>query len=302
MKLTRTNYRGLLFIAPFFIFYLIFNLYPIIHTLLLSFYHYDGYKEPVFIGIKNYLGLFVDKFFWQSFFNTWKIWFPNIIMQLVLALLFSVLFTNIRLKIKGVGFYRAVFYFPNLVTAASIALLFVVVLDWQHGALNQILFGSDSSKYINWMIKPWRARMVVSIIQTWMWFGHSMILLMAGLQGIPSTYYEAAQIDGAKESQIFFRITLPLLMPILTYVVITSLIGGMQIFDIPYVISITPGVAGTGEAERALVTMVTYVYNTAFKYNRLGYASAVSYLLFVIIALFSFIYLKIINIKFKEAV
>jgi multiple sugar transport system permease protein len=267
-----------------------------LYTLFLSFTKYDGFKDPVLIGFKNYKSLMVNKYFWNSFINTWKIWLPNIILQLVIALFMANWLTNARLKIKKVGFFRAVFYFPNIVTAASIAVLFIVILDWQHGALNQILFGQEADKYIYWMVNPARTQFIISLIQTWMWFGVSMIILMAGIQGIPSTYYEAAVIDGATEGQIFFKITLPLLMPVLTYVVITSLIGGMQIFDIPFVISIGPGVVG--EVEKALSTMVVYLYNTGFRYNRMGYASSISYVLFIITVCFSVIYLRITKTSF----
>jgi len=267
-----------------------------LYTLFLSFTRYDGFKDPILIGFKNYKDLIVNKYFWNSFINTWKIWLPNIGLQLIIALFTANWLTNARLKIKNIGFFRAVFYFPNLVTAASIAVLFIVILDWQHGALNQILFKQETDKYIYWMVNPSRTQFIISLIQTWMWFGVSMIILMAGIQGIPLAYYEAAVIDGATEGQIFFKITLPLLMPVLTYVVITSLIGGMQIFDIPFVISIGPGVVG--EVEKALSTMVVYLYNTGFRYNRMGYASSISYMLFIITVCFSVIYLRITKTSF----
>ncbi|MCG8571914.1 MAG: sugar ABC transporter permease [Spirochaetes bacterium] len=300
MKYKNLKRTGILFIIPFFFFYIAFNLYPIIYTFFLSLTNYDGYADPVFIGIKNYLDLFSDKTFWAAFLNTWQIWLPNIIMQMTLALTIAAIFTNIRLRIKGKGIFRAVFYFPNLVTAASIALLFVVLLDWQFGAFNQILFGDNKDLYVNWMVNSHRAKFVVSIIQTWMWFGHSLIILMAGIEAIPTTFYEAAEVDGANEVQKFFKITIPLLAPILTYVMVTSLIGGMQIFDIPYVIGNGPMVRGTA-AEQGLQTMVAFLYNRAFRYNRFGYASAVSYVLFVLTALFSFVYLKVTSGSRKEA-
>jgi len=292
----KRNYKNLLFVLPFFVFFLAFHLYPMLYTLFLSFTKYDGFKDPVLIGFKNYKDLIVNKYFWNSFINTWKIWLPNIGLQLIIALFTANWLTNARLKIKNIGFFRAVFYFPNLVTAASIAVLFIVILDWQHGALNQILFKQETGKYIYWMVNPARTQFIISLIQTWMWFGVSMIILMAGIQSIPSTYYEAAVIDGATEGQIFFKITLPLLMPVLTYVVITSLIGGMQIFDIPFVVSIGPGVVG--EVEKALSTMVVYLYNTGFRYNRMGYASSISYMLFIITVCFSVIYLRITKTSF----
>lgn len=296
----KRNYRPLFFILPFFAFFLTFHLYPMLYTLFLSFTRYDGFRDPVSVGVNNYKSLIVNKYFWNSFINTWRIWGPNIALQLIIALFTANWLTNIRLKIKRVGLFRAVFYFPNIVTAASIALLFVVVLDWQHGALNQLLFGKAVEKYIQWLVIPTRAQFFISLIQTWQWFGVSMIFLMAGIQGIPSSFYEAAVVDGANERQIFFKITLPLLMPVLTYVIITSLIGGMQIFDIPYIVSIGPTIRGIGETEKALWTMVVYLYKTGFSYNRLGYASAISYMLFIITVSFAVIYLKVTRTSFRS--
>jgi len=296
--MTKKNYRNLLFVLPFFVFFLAFHLYPMLYTLFLSFTKYDGFMDPIFVGFNNYKSLIVNKHFWNSFINTWKIWLPFFILHLIIALLIANWLTNTRLKIKKVGFYRAVFYFPNLVTAASIALLFIVILDWQHGALNQILFGKETGKYIYWMVNPARAQFIISLIQTWRCFGSTTIILMAGIQGIPLTYYEAAVVDGATDRQIFFKITLPLLIPILTYITISGFIGGMQIFDVPFIISIGPGVAG--EIDKALSTNIVYLYNTAFKYNRMGYASSISYMLFILTICFSVIYLKITKTSFRS--
>jgi cellobiose transport system permease protein len=311
----RKKHIGILFILPFFIFYLVFQFYPVLFSLFLSFTDWDGFAEPVFTGFANYGRIFTELYaritganlldipgeFWLAFVNTWRIWLPNIIMQLVIAMAVAVSFTNTRIKLKGAGFFRGIFYFPNLVTAASIGVLAMVVLDWQHGALNQLLFGDDKQAYISWLADPVTAQFIISIIQTWMWFGYTMIILMAGLQGIPITYYEAAQLDGASVLRTFFRITLPLLLPILTFVVITSLIGGMQLFDIPYIIisRFKHGSVidfGTDTA-KALSTSIYYMYNQAFGLTQpsFGYAAAVSYMLFVLIAFFSVLYLRLIK-------
>ncbi|MEM5947610.1 sugar ABC transporter permease [Spirochaetia bacterium 38H-sp] len=286
MRERRTERMGYLFILPFFLFLVLFSFYPLINTLVLSFHRYDGLLTFKPVGIKHYAGLITDSKFWTAFISTWQIWLPNILMQLALAFLVSVLFTEVRLKVKGVGFFRAVFFFPNLVTAASIALLVNVMLDWKHGALNQMLFGDNIEAYINWWKEPARAQFIVSIIQTWLWFGYTAIILTTGIQGIPRTYYEAAYVDGASSWQIFWKITMPLLAPIVTYVVITSLIGGMQIFDIPYILR-----AGlSGATGTALTTMVVYLYDMGFRFHRMGYAAAVSYMLFFLIVALSLIY------------
>ncbi|MBN1798351.1 MAG: sugar ABC transporter permease [Spirochaetales bacterium] len=317
MKMQK-KYIGLLFILPFFIFYITFNLYPVFYTFFLSLTKWDGFADPEFIGFHHYARIFTelgtrfagaDKLdvpgeFWLAFINTWRIWLPNIIMQLVIALFLGVIFTNTRLKMRGVSFFRAIFYFPNLVTAASVGILALVLLDWQHGAINQIIHGPAANfpggsypPELNILVNPMRAQMVVSIIQTWQWFGVSMILLMAGMQGIPKTYYEAADLDGASATQTFFKITLPLLMPVFTFVIVTSLIGGMQIFDIPFVFTTGTMVGVGGETGKALTTMVLYMYRQAFGLTNpnFGYAAAISYMLFVLIGIFSIIYLKMIT-------
>ncbi len=318
MKVKR-NYSGLLFILPFFIFYLAFHLYPIMYTFFLSLTRWDGFADPEFIGFHHYARIFSELYarltgadtldipggFWMAFVNTWRIWLPNITLQLVISLFLSAIFTNTRLRMRGIGFFRAVFYFPNLVTAASVGVLALLLLDWQHGAINQILYGPAANfpgglypSEFHILKDPVKAQFVISIIQTWKWFGVTMILLIAGMQGIPKTYYEAADLDGASAVQAFFKITLPLLMPVFSFVIVTSLIGGMQIFDIPLVFSrgTLAGQVG-GETGKALTTMVFYMYANAFGLTQpnFGYAAAVSYMLFVLIALFSILYLKMIT-------
>jgi len=286
------NKYGYLFISPFFIVFSIFGIYPIFLSLYMSFTDYKGIGSPFkanWVGLQQYLRLASDKYFLQAFVNTWKIWGVNIILQLSLALILAILFSDLRLKLKGLSLFRAIFYLPNLMTVSSVALLFLYILDWQHGALNGLLLKYGFiSKPVNWLGEPITAQLSVSLIQTWLWFGHTFIIIFAGIQGISKDYFEAAMIDGANRWQTFFKVTLPLLKPIMIYVVITSLIGGLQLFEIPFLISQN----GLGGPEGSLVTMVLYLYNQAFKYHNFGYASAVAYGLFLIILIFSMIVFK----------
>ena len=291
-SLIKRPLAGYLFILPFFLFFVAFNLYTIGYSLFLSFTHYDAFNPPVWVGFENYARLIQDSRFWDAFANTWKIWLPNIIMQLSLALFLAVVFTNRRPRIRGMKFFRSVFYFPNLITMASVALLFMVLLDWQHGALNQLLFGENQGEYIHWLRHPDRARFIISLIQTWMWFGYTLIIFIAGIQGISPSYYESAIVEGANGWQTFSRITLPLLRPIMAFVVITSLIGGMQLFDVPHVIT-----GGTGGRGNALVTNIIFMYNAAFTHDQIGYGASVAWGLFVLILAFSLIYIKLVGIK-----
>ena len=289
--------RGYLFILPFLIVFLVFSIYPILRTLYLSFTNFDGFTDPQFVGIDNYKRLFGDSIFWSAFGNTLKICIINIVAKLGLAFLLTIIFSDIKYKIRGLSIFRALFYLPNLIAATSVAFLFAQLLDWQYGSINQMLLdaGIISSK-INWLGQPKTAVLAVGIIGAWMWFGNSFLMLMAGVQGISKDYYEAAYIDGAGRWKVFTNITLPLLKPIMLYVAITSLIGGLQIFDIPFLIT-----DGIGSPSGALNTTVMYLFNTAFKYNNVGYAAAIAYGLFFIIAIFSAITFKTMYGSKKEA-
>ncbi|WNF38527.1 sugar ABC transporter permease [Bacillaceae bacterium IKA-2] len=282
------NY-GYLFILPFFIIFITFTIYPIILTFYYSLTSYTGMGSPEFIGLANYQRLITDSYFLQAFINTLYIWGINFSFQLSIALLLAVLFSDLRLKMKGLSFFRAIFYLPNLITIASVALLFGILLGWHHGTINHLLLDLGIiSQPINWLNSPTTARWSVALIGAWMWFGHTFIILMAGIAGISNDYYEAAIIDGANRFQTFINVTIPLLKPILLYVLITSLIGGLQIFDLPMLIT-----DGMGSPQGSLNTMVLYLYNQAFRFNNYGYAAAVAYGLFLITVLFSIVIFKV---------
>ncbi|MEJ6529092.1 carbohydrate ABC transporter permease [Exiguobacterium sp. USCH10] len=279
---------GYLFIAPFWVVFLTFSIYPVFLTLYYSFTNYTGSPGEEVVGFANYTRLLTDTYFIEAFFNTIKIWGINFVLQIGLALLLALIFSDLRLKLKGLSFFRSFFYLPNLITISSVALLFGILLDWQHGSLNMVLMKIGLiSDPINWLAEPVTAQLSVSLILTWMWFGHSFIIVMAGVSGISTDYFEAAHIDGANRWQMFTKVTLPLLKPILLYIMITSLIGGLQLFDLPMLIT-----DGIGSPDGSLNTMVLYLYNQAFKYNNYGYASAVAYGLFLITLIFSAVVFK----------
>lgn len=286
---------GLIFCLPFLITFLIFQLYPILYSLYLSFTYQENSRTFVFTGLDNYQDLLHDAVFWKSVANTWKIWLMCFIPQIVSVLLLAVLLTQYR--IRHAGFFRAVSYLPNLVTAASVGVLFAALFDWQTGSVNSILqsLGIIGEK-INWMGSPAFAQGITSFIQWWMWFGYSSILLTAGITAISQEIIDASVVDGASNSQRLFRITLPLLKPTMLYVLVTSLIGGMQIFDIPMTLT-----KGDGEPQKSLMTMVLYLYNMAFKNKDYSYGATISYGLFIIILLFSILFFKVLYGKKEEA-
>jgi multiple sugar transport system permease protein len=285
------NKFGYAFISPFFFVFLVFNAYPIFYTLYLSFMRYKGYGRKLFIGLENYKLLFKDPNVVDAFLNTIKIWGVNIFFQILIALLLVMVFSDIKYKVKGLGFFRVVFYLPNLIAATSISLIFVKLLDRDYGVVNQLLFNLGwIDKAIGWLTEPILAQMSVSGIQTWMWFGNSFILFMASVQAVSKETFEAASIDGAGRFAILKNITIPSIKPILMYVMITGLIGGLQLFDIPFLIT-----DGLGFPEGSLNTMIVYIYNMAFVYKNYGYAAALSFALFIVIAIFTIVFTVLTN-------
>lgn len=288
------NNIAYLFVLPFVIVFLVFSVYPVLRTLQLSFTDYPGYGKLNFTGITNYLRVFKDKYFWKALGHTLNIWIPNIVLQLGTAFLLTIVFSDMKFKIKGLGFFRAVFYLPQLIAATSVAFLYKTLLDWRYGTFNQILMKLGlCSQPVDWLGKTSTAPYVVSVISAWMWFGSSFIMLMAGVQGISRDYFEAAAIDGAGRWTIFGKITLPLLKPILLYVSITSLIGGLQMFDLPFLM-----LGGTkGDPHGSTQTMVMYMYKFGFEAHQVGYASAIAYVLFLLVLIVSLIQFKVMNGK-----
>ena len=287
---------GYIFIAPFFIAYILFMIYPLFNTVLLSF---KGNGEAVdqFIGLRNYQWLLfgeegnraatsVHNSFLNTLGNTAILWIGNFVVQLVLSLLLAVWFSDVRVKIKGTGFFKVVMYMPNIITAASVAGMFLMLFgNTKYGAINSLLMNwgiiNDPVLFVD---DPWISRVLVMFIQSWMWFGNTTLLLMSGIFGIDPSIYEAASIDGSSGAHTFFHITMPILKPIFIYVVITSMIGGLQMFDIPYLLH-----SGTVVRD-SLKTTAVFIYEHFHQYPaNYGYAGAGSILLFIITAILGII-------------
>ena len=183
------NNTAYLYVLPFVIVFLTFSIYPVIRTLYLSFTQYKGFGDPVPIGLENYKRVIGDKMFWRALGNTVKIWSVNIVLQLGLAFLLTIVFSDMKYRIRGIGLFRALFYLPNLIAPTSVAFLFAALLDWQFGSLNRLLIDAGVIKVgVNWLGQPGTAQMVVAVIGAWMWFGNSFIMLMAGVLGISTDY------------------------------------------------------------------------------------------------------------------
>ena len=301
MKKPKDKYAkyGYIFSIPFVLAFLLFTLYPLVYTVVISFTDLQGvmtrefsFQQPI---LSNYMDLRDNASFRVSLFNTFVIWIINFIPQIVLALALAAWFTNKRLKIRAVGAFKVLFYMPNIITAASIAILFQAFFGAPVGPLNDILVRAGTSLYntfgtslffptesYHFFRDMWISRGVVAFIQFWMWYGVTMIILIAGIMGISPTLFEAAAIDGATNTQTFFRITLPSLRPIVLYVLVTSLIGGLQMFDIPRLLVDRSG------PNNATLTTAVFIFNQAFLGSyRFNLAAAASMILFLIIAVFA---------------
>lgn len=279
------NYYGYFFIVPFVIVFLIFGLYPVYNTLALSFTDTTLMTSKAnFVGLKNFERLFADKFFMTAVKNTWFIWVMNFIPQIGIAMLISAWFTNARLKIKGVGIWRALFFLPNLLMPAAVASLFFSFFSY-FGPVNQFLVQAGFlSKAVEYIRNATVMRSLVVFIQWWMWFGQTTIIIMAGMTSISPALYEAAMVDGATATQMFTRITLPLLKPVLIYIFVTSLVGGMQMFDIPYLLT-----DGRGSPSSSILTNNILMYmKFSSSQGHIGAASSVGVLIFIMTCICSF--------------
>lgn len=289
-KINKTKY-GYYFILPYFIVFLIFSLYPMVYTFYVSFHKWDGLAPQKFVGFQNFIRLVTDRIFYLSIWNTARIWICNFIPQMLIALIVAGIFT--LNKIKGMGLFKAVYYLPNLITAASIGLLFNLLFDGNNSVANQILMklGVDGAPFMFFNSTAF-ASGVVSYIQWWMWFGYTIVIIVSGITTIDTEIYEAAMVDGATKIQTYFRITLPLIKPTMVYLMLTSIIGGMQLFDLPNTLT-----DGEGNPQKSILSVSMYIYNQAFKNHNFGYASSVSVGLFVITVILCILALKVMNGK-----
>ena len=266
------------YILPFFLVFIIFKLYPIIYTFVLSLCDMDLLSGNLtFVGLENYVRLLSSQYFFNSIGNTLLIWIMSIIPQLTLAFLLALLMSNPWLK--GRAIFRNVYFFPNLVTSVTVGLLFGTLFSYPGGAVNNVItmLGMEAVDFQN---HPMLARMVIAIAICWKNFGFNIIYFTAGINSISNDVLEAASIDGAGWWKKVTRITVPLMKPILIYVMVTSIIGGLQMFDeSKLVFTNVPGDATT--------TMIKYMYDSAFVRFQFGYGSACAYAVFVIIMFFS---------------
>ena len=295
---------GYLFILPFFTAYILFTLIPQLMTFYNSLFmnYRDGLTQvgPKFVGLENYVKLFSPDNsgsvgMIRYFGNTLILWLMGAVPQIVVALLLAVFFTSYRLNIRGQQFFKTVIYMPNLIMASAFSMLFFTLFS-PVGPVNQLVLAAGwADKAIDFLNIKISVRVLISLMNFLMWFGNTTILLMAGIQGIDQSLFEAAEIDGANSIQVFFRVTLPLLSPILVYTIITAMIGGLQMFDVPQVLT-----NGKGTPDRASMTMAMYLNNYLKTSKNYGMAGAVSVVLFVISAALSLFVYNTLSKQYKK--
>ncbi len=283
---------GYIFILPFFITYLIFSLIPLVDTVRYSFYEYyrSGIKEigPNFVGLSNYTELLKSDMLKYGA-NTLILWIIGFIPQIVIALLLASWFSDVRMKIRGRQFFKVVIYLPNLIMASAFALLFFTMFS-TGGPANSILMSLGIIKSpIDFMGSVFGTRALIGFMNFLMWFGNTTIMLMAAIMGISQEVFEASDLDGCNRFQRFFYITLPLIRPILAYTLITSIIGGLQMFDVPQILT-----NGKGNPDRTSLTLIMFL-NNHLKSKNYGMAGAMSVYLFIVSGILCFFVYRMTN-------
>lgn len=283
-KLEKSRNRwGIVFILPQLISLICLGFIPIIIAFVLSFFEWNGFSSPDFVGLENFTSVFTDADTGIAIKNTLLyavIYVPcSIVLALGLAMLLN--------RAWGRMFYRAVFFLPQIVTSVGIAVVWSWIYQPQFGILNMILkfFGLEGRE---WLRDPATAMGAVVVMSIWWGLGYNIVLFLAGLQNVPRTYIDAAKIDGANERNVFFHITVPLLSPTTLLVTITTMINAFQVFDQMFLLT-------SGGPAKKTYTMAIHIYQTAFKNYELGKASTIALILFVVVVTVSVVQFKLSN-------
>ncbi|MEU7932977.1 carbohydrate ABC transporter permease [Micromonospora echinofusca] len=283
-SLTRLDlkYSPYLYIAPFFVVFGIFGLYPMLRTAWMSLHDWNLIGDHSFIGFDNYVALVKDEYFWNATLNTFGIFLLSTIPQLLLALFLANLLNRTFLRART--FFRMAIFMPNVVSVAAVAIVFGMLFQRDFGVINWLLsfVGIDA---IDWDSERWSSWTAIASMVNWRWTGYNTLILLAGMQAIPRDLYEAAALDGASQWKQFWRITLPMLTPTFVFVVILSTIGGLQLFTEPLVFANGNIIGGD---QREFQTLAMYMYELGIEnLNTAGYGAAVAWAMFLMIALVS---------------
>ena len=287
------NKWGYIFLIPFIVVFTVFQLIPLVTTIYNSFFenYMSGLKQigPNFVGLENFKTIIENGDLITYAGNTAIMWVLGFVPQILVSLILAAWFSDHTLKLKCQRFFKTVIYLPNLIMASAFAMLFFTLFSTIgpiNGALVQMGVLAEPFQFLDNVVA---ARSLIAFMNFVMWFGNTTILLMAGMMGIDTSLYEAAEVDGATSTQRFFKITLPLLRPILVYVMITSLIGGLQMFDVPQILT-----NATGDPMRKTMTLIMYLNKHLFSKNY-GLGGALSVVLLIITAILSVVVFKVMG-------
>ncbi|WP_416971215.1 carbohydrate ABC transporter permease [Streptomyces sp. 4F14] len=280
-------------ISPFYLLFLGFGLIPVGFSLYVSFHRWDGLGSMEWAGFAQYRYLLSDTDFWNSIGNTIIIWalatFPMIFLAMVTAVML-----NSAVRFKNV--YRFAYFLPNVTSVVAVAIIFGSVFSTNFGLMNALLqaVGLDQ---VAWLNTPWGIKVAIATLMTWQWTGYNAIIFLAGLQTIPSELYEAAKVDGANPFQTFFRITLPMMRPVLLFVLVVSTVTGLQSFSEPQVLLQSSANDSTyaGGPGHSGQTMVLYFFQQTFDNNDFGYGAAVAWGIFLVVIIFSIVNWRLVQ-------
>lgn len=275
-----------LWISPFFILFAIFGVYPVFYSLALAFFNWPGYGEWKWIGLDNFVILLAqDEYFWQVLWNTIYLWIVIVPLRTLLSLVLAAVFNSPEVKAKAL--FRVLYILPFVTSSIVVGIIFRVLLEHRGGWLN-VTTGLVGIPPVNWLRDVRWSKVSIAMVEMWQSLGYFMIIMLAGLQRIPQDLYEAARIDGAGAVRSFTGITVPLMRPIITFVAVLSTIGVLQIFEVPYVMT-------QGGPRYSSTTMTYELWLEAFQYSRLGYASSIAFVLFILIMLASLVQYKALD-------
>jgi multiple sugar transport system permease protein len=260
-----------LFALPWIIGFSVFMLYPLVASLYFSFTDYSVLRSPNWVGLSNYSELMGDEVFWKTVFNTFYFAAGALPLGTVVAIGLAMLLNT---KVRGMAFYRTMFFVPSLVPMVALGVLWLWIFNGEYGILNEAM-RSLGLPTPNWLGDPNWSKITLIVIAVW-GSGHAMVIYLAGLQDVPQSLYEAADIDGARFWSKTMKVTVPMLSPVILFNVIVGLIGALQVFAVPYVMF------PNGTPARSTYFLTTYLFDNAFRFQRMGYASAIGWLMFLI--------------------
>ncbi|MBV1851613.1 carbohydrate ABC transporter permease [Catellatospora tritici] len=274
------KYSPYIYVAPFFILFAVFGIYPVLQTARMALYDWNLIGDHTFTGLDNFTALMGDEYFWNAVKNTFGIFLLATIPQLLGALFLANLLNQ---QMRGRMFFRLMIVAPNVTSVAAVAIVFAVLFRRDFGLVNWVLgfFGVDA---IDWKGETWSSWTAIATMVDWRWTGYNTLILLAAMQAIPKDIYESASLDGAGKWRQFWSITMPQLRPTLIFVVTVSTIGGLQLFTEPVIFGDGRILGG---AQREFQTIAMYMYEKGFNDLQFGYGSAIAWALFIMIIIMS---------------